>query len=172
MEAYEAILGRRSIRAYSDKLVSADIVRRICNAGLYAASGNGMQSTIVVAVSDKGTRDKMSALNAAVLGQEGDPFYGAPVVLTVLARAEAGTYLQDGSLTMATLMLAARAEGLGSCWVHRAKEQFEGEEGRVLYRELGIPEGYVGIGNCILGYPADGFPEADARHEGRVIEIA
>lgn len=172
MEAYEAILGRRSIRAYSDKLVPADIVRRICNAGLYAASGNGMQSTIVVAVSDKGTRDKMSALNAAVLGQEGDPFYGAPVVLTVLARAEAGTHLQDGSLTMATLMLAARAEGLGSCWVHRAKEQFEGEEGRVLYRELGIPEGYVGIGNCILGYPADGFPEADARHEGRVIEIA
>lgn len=171
MEAYEAILGRRSIRAYSDKLVPADIVRRICNAGLYAASGNGMQSTIVVAVSDKGTRDKMSALNAAVLGQEGDPFYGAPVVLTVLARAEAGTHLQDGSLTMATLMLAARAEGLGSCWVHRAKEQFEGEEGRVLYRELGIPEGYVGIGNCILGYPADGFPEADARHEGRVIEI-
>ena len=153
-------------------MVSADIVRRICNAGLYAASGNGMQSTIVVAVSDKGTRDKMSALNAAVLGQEGDPFYGAPVVLTVLARAEAGTYLQDGSLTMATLMLAARAEGLGSCWVHRAKEQFEGEEGRVLYRELGIPEGYVGIGNCILGYPADGFPEADVRHEGRVIEIA
>lgn len=172
MEAYEAILGRRSIRAYSDKLVPADIVRKICNAGLYAASGNGMQSTIVVAVSDKGTRDKMSALNAAVLGQEGDPFYGAPVVLTVLARAEAGTHLQDGSLTMATLMLAARAEGLGSCWVHRAKEQFEGEEGRVLYRELGIPEGYVGIGNCILGYPADGFPEADARHEGRVIEIA
>ena len=172
MEAYEAILGRRSIRAYSDKLVPADIVRRICNAGLYAASGNGMQSTIVVAVSDKGTRDKMSALNAAVLGQEGDPFYGAPVVLTVLARAEAGTHLQDGSLTMATLMLAARAEGLGSCWVHRAKEQVEGEEGRVLYRELGIPEGYVGIGNCILGYPADGFPEADARHEGRVIEIA
>lgn len=165
-------MGRRSIRAYSDKLVPADIVRRICNAGLYAASGNGMQSTIVVAVSDKGTRDKMSALNAAVLGQEGDPFYGAPVVLTVLARAEAGTHLQDGSLTMATLMLAARAEGLGSCWVHRAKEQFEGEEGRVLYRELGIPEGYVGIGNCILGYPADGFPEADARHEGRVIEIA
>ena len=172
MEAYEAILGRRSIRAYSDKLVPADIVRKICNAGLYAASGNGMQSTIVVAVSDKGTRDKMSALNAAVLGQEGDPFYGAPVVLTVLARAEAGTHLQDGSLTMATLMLAARAEGLGSCWVHRAKEQFEGEEGRVLYRELGIPEGYVGIGNCILGYPADGFPEADARHEGRVNEIA
>lgn len=171
MEIYEAILGRRSIRNYSDKQVPTDIVRKVCDAGLYAASGNGMQSTIVVAVSDKRTRDKISALNAAVLGQEGDPFYGAPVVLTVLAKAEVGTYLQDGSLTMATLMLAARAEGLGSCWVHRAKEQFEGEDGQALYEELGIPEGYVGIGNCILGYPAEGFPEADARHEGRVIEI-
>lgn len=172
METFEAILGRRSIRSYSDKQVSADVVRKVCNAGLYAPSGNGMQSTIVVAVSDKEVRDRMSALNAAVRGQEDDPFYGAPVVLTVLAKADAGTCVQGGSLTMATLMLAARAEGLGSCWVHRAKEQFEGEEGRALYDELGIPEGYVGIGNCILGYPAEGFPEADARHEGRVIEIA
>lgn len=171
MEVYEAIVGRRSIRAYSGKRVPADVVRRVCNAGLYAASGNGMQSTIVVAVSDKGTRDRMSTLNAAARGQESDPFYGAPVVLAVLAKAEAETCLQDGSLTMATLMLAARAEGLGSCWVHRAKEQFEGEEGKALCDELGIPEGYMGIGNCILGYPAEGFPEADARHEGRVIEI-
>lgn len=172
METYEAILGRRSIRSYSEKQVPIDVVRKVCNASLYAASGNGMQSTIVVAVSGKEARDKMSALNAAARGQKDDPFYGAPVVLTVLAKADAGTFLQDGSLTMATLMLAARAEGLGSCWVHRAKEQFEGEEGRALYRELGIPEGYVGIGNCVLGYPAEGFPEADARHEGRIIEIA
>ncbi|MEG0323070.1 MAG: nitroreductase [Gordonibacter sp.] len=172
METFEAIFGRRSIRDYSDKQVPVDVVRKICNAGLFAASGNGMQSTIVVAVSDRGVRERMSALNAAVRGQQSDPFYGAPVVLTVLAKVDTGTYLQDGSLTMATLMLAARAEGLGSCWVHCAKEQFEGEEGQAFYDELGIPEGYVGIGNCIVGYPAEGFPKADARHEGRMIEIA
>lgn len=171
METYEAILRRRSIRAYSDKQVPAEVVRKVCDAGLYAASGNGAQSTIIVAVNDKETRNKMSALNAAVRDQKSDPFYGAPVVLSALAKAKADTCLQDGSLTMATLMLAARAEGLGSCWVHRAKEQFEGDEGRALYESLGIPEGYVGIGNCILGYPAEGFPEADARHKGRIIEI-
>ena len=169
MDVYEAIVNRRSVRAYSDKSVDADTVRRICEAGLYAPSGNGLQSSLIVAVTDKEIRGQLSALNAAARGQEGDPFYGAPVVLVVLANRLVGTYLQDGSLTMATLMLAAYAEGVGSCWVHRAKEQFEGELGQKLYRKLGIPEGYEGVGNCILGYPTDGFPEADKRREGRLI---
>ena len=94
-------------------------------------------------------------MNAAIMGTDKDPFYGAPVVLVVLADRSVPTHVYDGSLVMGNLMLAAHAEGLGSCWIHRAKEEFESEEGKALLRKLGITGDYEGIGHCILGYAAD-----------------
>ena len=121
------------------------------------------QSPIIVAVTDKATRDKLSQLNAAVLGGTNDPFYGAPVVLVVLADRQYPTYIYDGSLVMGNLMNAAHAVGLGSCWIHRAKEVFDSEEGKALLKEWGIEGDYEGIGNCILGYPAQANPAPKAR---------
>ena len=108
----------------------ADIIDKIVEAGLYAPSGMGRQSVIIIAITDKDTRDRLSSLNASIMGSDGDPFYGAPAVLVVLADKTRPTYIYDGSLAMGNMMLAAKALGLGSCWIHRAKEEFESEEGK------------------------------------------
>ena len=159
----QAMKERRSVRAYQDKPVPRDVIERICEAGTYAPTGMGFQSPIILAVTNRQLRDRLSAMNARIMGRDEDPFYGAPVVLVVLADKSRGTYLYDGSLVMANLMLAAHAEGLGSCWIHRAKEEFESEEGKAILKELGIEGDYEGIGHCILGYADGPAPEAKPR---------
>ena len=160
-EVLNAILTRRSVRSYKPDPVPEDVLERILTAGQYAATGMNRQSPIILAVTNKAMRDKLSAMNAGIMGSSSDPFYGAPVVLVVLANKAAPTYLYDGSLVMGNLMLAAHAEGLASCWIHRAKEEFESEEGKAILKELGIEGDYEGIGHCILGY-ADGEPKPAA----------
>lgn len=155
MDAMENLLTRRSVRAYKPDMIPDEVLSKILEAGTYAATGMGRQSPIILAVTDKATRDKLSKMNAAVMGTDNDPFYGAPVVLVVLADKSIGTYLYDGSLVMSNLMNAAHALGVSSCWIHRAKEEFESAEGKALLSSLGITGDYEGIGHCILGY-ADG----------------
>ena len=155
MDAMQNLLTRRSVRQYKEDPIPQDVLERIVEAGTYAATGMGKQSQIIVAVTNRALRDRLSRMNAAVMGGSGDPFYGAPVVLVVLADKSIGTHVYDGSLVMGNLMLAAHAEGVASCWIHRAKEEFESEEGRQILRGLGIEGDYEGIGHCILGY-ADG----------------
>ena len=116
----------------------------------------------------KEVRDELSKMNAAVMRSENDPFYGAPVVLIVLADKSVRTEVYDGSLVMGNLMLAADAKGIGSCWIHRAKEEFESEEGKALLKKLGIEGDYEGIGHCVLGYRADEKPVPAPRKENRV----
>ena len=128
------------------------------------------QKTVMVAVRDKETRDQLSRLNAAVMGSTGDPFYGAPCVIVVLADPQRYTWVEDGSLVMGNLMEAAHAVGLGSCWIHRAREVFDSEEGKALLRKWGLPEQLRGVGNCILGY-ADESPAAKPRLDGRIIKV-
>ncbi len=154
-EVLNAILTRRSVRSYKPDPIPQEALDRILQAGQYAATGMNRQSPIILAVTDKATRDELSRMNAAIMGTDKDPFYGAPVVLVVLADRSVPTHVYDGSLVMGNLMLAAHAEGLGSCWIHRAKEEFESEEGKALLRKLGITGDYEGIGHCILGYAAD-----------------
>ena len=155
MDAMQNLLTRRSVRQYKEDPIPQDVLERIVEAGTYAATGMGKQSPIIVAVTNRALRDRLSRMNAAVMGGSGDPFYGAPVVLVVLADKSIGTHVYDGSLVMGDLMLAAHAEGVASCWIHRAKEEFESEKGRQILRDLGIEGDYEGIGHCILGY-ADG----------------
>ena len=159
-EVLEVIKSRRSIRKYKSDMVPQDKLEKIIEAGTYAATGMGKQSPIIVAVTNKELRDKLSAMNAKIMGVNSDPFYGAPVVLIVLADKSRPTYLYDGSLVMGNLMLEAEAQGVGSCWIHRAKEEFESEEGKEILKSLGIEGDYEGIGHCVLGY-ADG-PEQKA----------
>ena len=114
---------------------------------------------------------KLSKMNAAVMGSSNDPFYGAPTVLIVLADPEIGTYHEDGSLVMGNLMLAAHAVGVDSCWIHRAKEEFESAEGKELLKEWGLPENLVGIGHCILGYRDCEYPEAKERKANYIVRV-
>ena len=147
------------------------MLERILEAGTYAPTAMGRQSPIIIAVTNREMRDRLSAMNAAVMGSQNDPFYGAPVVLVVLADKSVGPYLYDGSLVLGNLMLAAHAEGLGSCWIHRAKEEFESAEGKQILCDLGIEGEYEGIGHCILGYPAAPAAEPKPRKENYVYYI-
>ena len=159
---------RRSIRKYKPDRIPEDVLNRIIEAGTYAATGMGKQSPIIIAVTNKEIRDKFSKMNAEIMGVDSDPFYGAPVVLIVLADKARPTYVYDGSLVMGNLMLAAHAEGIGSCWIHRAKEEFESAEGKAFLKSLGIEGDYEGIGHCVLGYTDGEEPKAMPRKENYV----
>ena len=133
-EVIRALKERRSIRSYRTEQVREEDLQQILEAATYAPSGMGAQPVILVAVQDPATIARLSQLNAAVMGTKTDPFYGAPTVVVVLADQSRATWLEDGSLAMGNLMLAAHALGLGSCWVHRAREVFAGAEGQALLR--------------------------------------
>ena len=151
-QVLENMKTRRSIRKYKPDMVPKEIIEKIAEAGTYAATGMGKQSPIIIAVTNKELRDRLSKMNAQAMGSNSDPFYGAPVVLIVLANKNYGTYVYDGSLVMGNLMLAAHELGIASCWIHRAKEEFESPEGKQILKDLGITGDYEGIGHCILGY--------------------
>lgn len=171
-EVLENIKNRRSVRKYKNEMLPKETIEKILEAGTFAPTGMNRQTPIIIAVTNKEMRDKMSKLNAKVMGREdSDPFYGAPVVLVVLASKEYPTYIYDGSLVMQNLMLAANSLGVGSCWIHRAKEVFESEEGKNILKELGIHGEYEGIGNCILGYVDGDVREAAPRKDGYIYYI-
>jgi nitroreductase len=172
-EVIQAMETRRSIRSYKPDMVPDEIIDQIVEAGTYAASGMGCQSPIIVAVTSREMRDRLAKMNAKIGGwkPDFDPFYGAPVVLIVLADRARVTAVYDGSLVMGNLMLAAHALGIGSCWIHRAKEEFDSEEGKQILASLGIQGDYEGIGHCILGYEQQPAAPAAPRRAGRVFRI-
>lgn len=169
-EILQNMQARRSIRKYKPDAVPRELLEEIAKAGSYAASGMGRQSPVILVVTDKKLRDELSSLNAAIMGRDSDPFYGAPAVLVVLADKNVPTHVYDGSLVMGNLMNAAHALGLGSCWIHRAKETFESERGKEILKSLGIEGDYEGIGNCIIGYP-DEQKEAKPRKENYIYYV-
>lgn len=153
-ETLQTLKARRSCRAYKPELIEEDKLNAIIEAGTYAATGMGRQSPIIIAVTNRELRDRLSRMNAAVMGATTDPFYGAPELLIVLANRATPTYLYDGSLVMGNMMNAAADLGVASCWIHRAKEEFDSPEGKAILKELGIEGDYEGIGHLVLGYPA------------------
>lgn len=170
-EVLRALKERRSVRAYRPEQIKESELQQILEAGAYAPSGMGAQPVIMVVVQDKETIAALSKLNAAVMGAETDPFYGAPTVIVVLADRSRGTWLEDGSLAMGNLMNAAHSLGLGSCWVHRAREVFASDAGRALLKKWGIQGDYAGVGHCILGYPAGPLPQAKPRRAHTVYRV-
>ena len=169
-EVIQAMVDRRSIKKYESRQVPEELLQQILQAGIHAATGMGKQSPVIVVLQDEKTIDKLEKMNAAIMGAEGShPFYGAPTVLVVLANADIPTAVYDGSLVMGNLLLAASALGLGGCWIHRAKEEFESEAGKAMLREWGLEGNYVGIGHCIVGYGAADPAPAKPRKENYII---
>lgn len=168
-EVLQVIKGRRSTRSYRSDAVPKELIEQVVEAGTWAASGMGRQSPIVVAVTNGELRDRLADANRMIMGgREGtDPFYGAPVVLVVLAAKDIPTHVYDGSLVLGTMMLAAESLGLGSCWIHRAKEEFEQPEFKQVLADLGVGGEYEGIGHLVLGYTDRPTP-AKPRNDGRV----
>lgn len=170
-EVIRSMIERRSCRKFQDRQVDEAALQEILEAGTYAASGMGRQSPILVAVQDPEQVALLSKLNAAVMGSDKDPFYGAPMVVVVLADSGVRTCIEDGSLVIGNLMLAASTLGVASCWIHRAREVFASEEGKRLMAQWGVPEGYIGVGHCILGYRDGEKPEPPARKPGRILRV-
>ena len=166
----DAMVERRSCRSFTAEMPSEEQLDADVKAGLYAASGMGRQSAIILKVTDRALRDRLSALNARAMGapESTDPFYGAPVVLVVLAARDVPTHVYDGSLAMGNMLLAADALGLGRIWIPRAREVFASEEGRAILAQLGVEGDYEGIGHCAVGFWEGEKPEPPARRDGRV----
>ncbi len=152
-ELLKIIDSRRSVRSYKPLMVEIELLDKVLNAGMHAPTGKNLQSPIILAITNKNIRDELSKLLAGIRGVEADPFYGAPVVLVVLAKKDVVTHVYDGSCVLENMLLAAHSLGLGACWIHHAKEMFETNYGKNLLRSLGLEGEYEGVGNCILGYP-------------------
>ena len=170
-EVLTALQNRRSCRSYEDRQPDPAALEAVVNAALWAPSGMGRQSTVIVVVQDPATVRKLSAMNAAVMGKDTDPMYGAPTILVVLADAHANCAVQDGSLVMGNLMLAAASLGLGSCWINRAREEFDSAEGKALLKKWGIEGDWIGVGHCILGYPAAEPKPAAPRKPDYIVRV-
>ena len=172
MELFEALKGRRSVRGFKDEQIKEEELNAILEAGEYAATGMGKQSPIMIVVQDKETIAKLSKMNAKIMGNENvDPFYGAPTVVIVLADKNRPTCVEDGSLVIGNLMNAAYGLGVGSCWIHRAKEEFESEEGKELLKKWGVEGDYIGVGHCVLGYAKEPLKPAAPRKDGYVVRV-
>ena len=156
-ETLKVLETRRSCSSFKPDMVKDDDLKAIIKAGTYAATGMGKQSPLIIAVTSKELRDEISEENRKIggWGEGFDPFYGAPVILIVLANKDVPTYVYDGSLVMGNLMNAAESLGVASIWIHRAKEEFESDFGKALLAKLGIEGDYEGIGHCALGYEAE-----------------
>ena len=170
-EVLKAIQERRSCRQYRPEQVREEDLRQILEAGTWAASGMGAQAATMVVVQDKATRDQLMKMNAAIMGVDSDPFYGAPTVVVVLADPARATCVEDGSLVIGNLMLAASTLGVGSCWIHRARQEFDSPEGKALLKKWGLPESYIGVGHCILGYPAAAPAAPKPRKDNYILRV-
>ena len=161
-ETLQTIHSRRSCRAYKPQQITDAELDAVLEAGTYAASAMGRQSAKIVVVQDAATRAQLTRMN---------PMYGAPTILVVLADAHANCAVQDGSLVMGNLMLAAASLGLGSCWINRAREEFDSAEGKALLKKWGIEGDWIGVGHCILGYPAAEPKPAAPRKPDYIVRV-
>ena len=169
-ETLKTLIERRSIKKYLSKPVEQELIDLVVKTGTYAPTGRNRQPVKILVITDGQVRDELRKLNAQIMGMDEsfDPFYNAPVVLVVLADPSVNTYLYDGSLVMGNMMNAAHSLGLGACWIHRAKEEFQTEYGKNLLKSLGIHGEWEGIGHCVLGYADGPLPETRPRKDGWV----
>lgn len=157
---------RRSCRSYKPQQITDEQLNAVLEAGTFAPTSRGLQSPFIVAVQNKVLLERLAGMNAEVMGVSTNPYYDAPTYVLVFVPEEAPNGIQDGSLVLENMMLAAHALGLGSCWIHREREIFATEEGKQMMREWGLPDGLIGIGALSLGYPKGEYAPAKPRKEG------
>ena len=166
MSFLEIIRTRRSYRTYKAEQITDEQLNAVLEAGTFAPTSRGLQSPFIVAIQNEALKVRLAKMNAEIMGVTTNPYYDAPTYVLVFVPAEAPNGIQDASLVLENMMLAAHAQGLGSCWIHREREMFATEEGKELMREWGLPEGLVGIGALALGYPEGEPSPAKPRKEG------
>lgn len=173
-DAIENMLARRSVRAYDpSRMISDSDLARIAEAGIWAPSGKNRQACVILVIKDKDLRDRLSALNCKIGGWDPsfDPFYGAPVVMAVLSKKGIPTAVCDGSVILENIMLAANSLGISSCWIHRAREEFDTPLGQEILKKAGLEGQWEGIGHAVLGYAKGKLPPAQPRLPGRIVTL-
>lgn len=166
----KTMIERRSIRSYKPDQVTDSQLQEVIEAGRYAASGNGRQPVLFIAIQDKENRELVRKMNAEVMqNPNSDPYYGAPTIILVLASPESRTYIEDGNLAIGNLMNAAHSLGLASVYVYREREMFASEDGQALLKKWGVEGTYEGIGSVALGYAACDLPAAAPRKDNVII---
>ena len=170
-ETLDVLKQRRSCRAFTNQSVEKEKMAAILEAGTYAPTGRGKQSPIIIVIKDPEVKETLTRMNAEIIGAKIDPFYGAPELVVVLANKQRPTYIYDGTLVLGNMMNAAADLGIGSCWIHRAKEEFETEYGKSLLKRLGIEGDYEGIGHLVLGYPAKEPVQPAKRKDNYIYEL-
>ena len=162
----EIIRTRRSYRSYKPEQITDEQLNAVLEAGTYAPTSRGLQSPFIVAIQNDELKARLAQMNAEIMGVTTNPYYDAPTYVLVFVPADAPNGIQDASLVLENMMLAAHAQGLGSCWIHREREMFATAEGQALMKQWGLPEGLVGIGALALGYPDAEPSPAKPRKEG------
>ena len=170
-EAFEVLKNRRAIRKFKPEQITDEELNAVLEAGTYAPTGGGTQGVQIVAVQSPEYRNRVAALNAAVMGKDMDPYYGAPTIVLVFETPEGFTPGFDGPAVTTNIVNAAYAAGLGSCWIHRCRQMFEKEEGKALLREWGLPENLTGSCSVALGYADCEQPAAKPRKEGYIVRV-
>lgn len=171
-EVIKTLIERRSCKMYADRQVEEEALQEILKAGTYAANGMARQAPKIVVLQKKEDIEALERLNASIMGNpELRPFYGAPTVCLILADASVRTATEDGALVIGNMMAAAWSLGVGSCWIHRAKEEAASEEGKKLLKKWGVEGDYIGVGHCILGYPAGEYRLAAPRKADYVTRV-
>lgn len=174
MEALEMLKNRRAIRKYKSEQIDPALLDAVLEAGTFAPTAKGAQSPVIIAVQDPEDRNTVSALNARVMGASGDPYYGAPTVLLILATEKAYTEeigILDGAAVCTNLLNAAYAVGLGSCWINRCKEMFEFPEGKALLKKWGLSENLRGVASIAIGYPDCENPTPIPRKPDYIVKV-
>lgn len=167
----KALKERRSTRKFKPEQISDEELNAVLEAGIYAPSGRGKQACIVIAVQNKDDIAQLSKMNAAIMGQDGEPYYGAPTILLVLCDASSPTIVENGGAVQTYLLAAAHAAGLGSCWIHRERQMFDSPEGKALLKKWGVNGDYVGVAGCAVGYIDGEAPDPAPRKEGYIIRV-
>lgn len=167
----DLLKARRSVRSYAARPVEPEKLDAVLEAGTYAPSGMNKQTATIVAVVDPAYRQAVQALNCQARGGSGDPYYGAPAILLVLGDPrDSNTWVEDGSCVLATMMQAAQALGLSSCWIHGEREMFRLPEGKALLERWGLPQELEGVGSLALGYGDGPAPAPKPRKEGYIVK--
>ena len=167
----DAILARRSTRAFTAEPVAREQLEAIVACGQWAPSGMNRQELTFAVLSDGEQVARLAAALEPLLDRGSYDMYGAQAAVLVAVPAGYPYDRQDDSCALENMFLAATSLGLGSCWINRAKEEFDTPWGKDLLKSLGVEGEYEGIGHCALGYIDGDVPQAAPRRENRVFYI-
>lgn len=169
----EVLKNRRAIRKFKSEQIKDEELQAVLEAGTFAPTGRGTQSPLIIAVQNKEDIATLNRLSAEIMGinpRPGTlPYYRAPTIILVLSTSLAASEflgVLDAASVTTNMLNAAYAIGLGSCWIHRAKEIFELDEGKALLHKWGINEPVKGVASIAIGYSDMPSPTPKPRREG------